>query len=125
MPSKDQPFQSIDGLAPEQRSLSALPSRPAQQRPEELRVRAMTDPDSPPKYRINGVVVNMQNLPPHSPARPASLGESPRRRSARCVIEDAKPAAPRRRDEGLRGDSPSSPPGAASASTMYNDYLSR
>jgi putative endopeptidase len=27
--------------------------------PEDLRVRAMTDPHSPAQYRINGVVVNM------------------------------------------------------------------
>jgi endothelin-converting enzyme/putative endopeptidase len=29
------------------------------ERPEDMRVRAMTDPHSPAKYRINGVVVNM------------------------------------------------------------------
>ena len=31
----------------------------ANERPEDLRVRAMTDPHSPAKYRINGVLVNM------------------------------------------------------------------
>jgi hypothetical protein len=40
-------------------------------------------------------------------------------------MEDAKPAAPVRRDAGLREDSPSSPPGAGSARTMYNYYLPR
>jgi len=32
------------------------------ERPEDLRVRAMTDPHSPSKYRINGVVVNMPDF---------------------------------------------------------------
>ena len=31
----------------------------ANERPENMRVNAITDPHSPPRYRINGVVVNM------------------------------------------------------------------
>ncbi len=50
----------IDGLTPEQRFFVGFAQWAcANERPENLRVRAMTDPHSPPEYRINGVVVNM------------------------------------------------------------------
>jgi len=49
-----------DGFSPEQRFFIGLAQWACEnQRPEEQRVRAITDPHSPGKYRINGVVVNM------------------------------------------------------------------
>jgi putative endopeptidase len=49
-----------DGLTPEQRFFIGFAQWAcSNERPEELRVRAATDPHSPGEYRINGVVVNM------------------------------------------------------------------
>ncbi|HVI08347.1 MAG TPA: M13 family metallopeptidase [Candidatus Binatia bacterium] len=57
---KDKNLQSIDGLTPEQRFFIGFAQWDcANERPEDLRMRAITDPHSPAKYRINGVVVNM------------------------------------------------------------------
>jgi len=53
-------LQPIDGLTPEQRFFVGFAQWAcANERPEDLRVRAQTDPHSPPEYRINGVAVNM------------------------------------------------------------------
>jgi endothelin-converting enzyme/putative endopeptidase len=53
-------LESIDGLSPEQRFFVGFAQWAcANNRPEEMRVRAMTDPHSPDEYRINGVVTNM------------------------------------------------------------------
>jgi endothelin-converting enzyme/putative endopeptidase len=53
-------LESIDGLTPEQRFFVGFAQWAcANERPEDLRLRAITDPHSPAKYRINGVVVNM------------------------------------------------------------------
>jgi endothelin-converting enzyme/putative endopeptidase len=53
-------LQAMDGLTPEQRFFIGYAQWDcANERPEDLRVRAQTDPHSPPEYRINGVVVNM------------------------------------------------------------------
>jgi putative endopeptidase len=53
-------LQPMDGLTPEQRFFIGFAQWDcANERPEDLRVRAQTDPHSPPEYRINGVVVNM------------------------------------------------------------------
>jgi len=58
--SKDKNLQPIDGLTPEQRFFIGFAQWDcANERPEDLRVRAATDPHSPARYRINGVVVNM------------------------------------------------------------------
>jgi endothelin-converting enzyme/putative endopeptidase len=58
--TKDQHLQPVDGLTPEQRFFVGFAQWDcANERPEDIRVRAMTDPHSPAKYRINGVVVNM------------------------------------------------------------------
>ncbi len=58
--TKDQNLQPVDGLTPDQRFFIGFAQWDcANDRPENLRVRAMTDPHSPAKYRINGVVVNM------------------------------------------------------------------
>ncbi|HEV1993573.1 MAG TPA: M13 family metallopeptidase [Candidatus Acidoferrum sp.] len=58
--TKDLSLQSIDGLTPEQRFFIGFAQWDcANERPEDLRVRAVTDPHSPAVYRINGVVENM------------------------------------------------------------------
>jgi len=58
--NKDKSLQPIDGLTPEQRFFIGFAQWDcANERPEDLRVRAMTGPHSPARHRINGVVVNM------------------------------------------------------------------
>jgi putative endopeptidase len=58
--TKEKNLQPIDGLTPEQRFFIGFAQWDcANERPEDLRVRAATDPHSPAQYRINGVVVNM------------------------------------------------------------------
>ena len=53
-------LESRDGLTPEQRFFVGFAQWDcADARPEALRVHAKTDPHSPAKWRINGVVVNM------------------------------------------------------------------
>ena len=57
---KDKDLKPVDGLTPEQRFFIGFAQWDcSNQRPEEMRLRALTDPHSPSKYRINGVVVNM------------------------------------------------------------------
>ena len=56
----DKPQAKIDGFTPEQRVFLSWGRIWCQNaRPEELRHRAMTDPHSPGRYRVNGVVRNM------------------------------------------------------------------
>ena len=58
--TKDKNLQAIDGLTPDQRFFIGFAQWACDnQRPEEMRLRATTDPHSPARYRINGVVVNM------------------------------------------------------------------
>jgi putative endopeptidase len=58
--TKGKNLQPVDGLTPEQRFFIGFAQWDcANERPEDLRVRAATDPHSPAQYRINGVVVNM------------------------------------------------------------------
>jgi putative endopeptidase len=58
--TKDQSLQAIDDLTPEQRFFIGFAQWDcANERPEELRVQAVTNPHSPARYRINGVIVNM------------------------------------------------------------------
>jgi putative endopeptidase len=53
-------LQPREGLTPDQRFFVGFAQWACgNERPEDLRVRAITDPHSPPKYRVNGVVVNM------------------------------------------------------------------
>jgi len=53
-------LESIDGLTPEQRFFIGFAQWDcANERDENMRVRAVTDPHSPAEYRINGVVTNM------------------------------------------------------------------
>jgi endothelin-converting enzyme/putative endopeptidase len=58
--TRDMNLQPVDGLTPEQRFFVGYAQWDcANERPEDLRMRAQTDPHSPAKFRINGVVVNM------------------------------------------------------------------
>jgi putative endopeptidase len=58
--TKDKDLKPIDGLTPDQRFFIGFAQWDcSNEREENLRVRALTDPHSPSKYRINGVVVNM------------------------------------------------------------------
>ena len=58
--NKNKKLQPIDGLSPEQRFFIGYAQWDcANDRPEDLRLRAQVDPHSPAQYRINGVVVNM------------------------------------------------------------------
>jgi endothelin-converting enzyme/putative endopeptidase len=60
MPQKAQPSALRDGLTPEQRFFVGYAQWACENdRPENLRVKAMTDPHSPGRYRVNGLVVNM------------------------------------------------------------------
>jgi endothelin-converting enzyme/putative endopeptidase len=52
--------ESRDGFTPEQRFFIGFAQWACESnRPEDLRVQAATDPHSPGKYRVNGVVVNL------------------------------------------------------------------
>src|SRR5438309_5046679 len=58
--TKEKQLNPIDGLTPDQRFFVGFAQWACtNERPEDLRLRAITDPHSPAKYRINGVVVNM------------------------------------------------------------------
>jgi endothelin-converting enzyme/putative endopeptidase len=58
MPQQAQPPR--DGLTPEQRFFVGYAQWACENdRPENLRVHAMTDPHSPGKFRVNGLLVNM------------------------------------------------------------------
>ena len=55
-----QSLEPRDGLTPEQRFFVGYAQWAcANERPEEQRLRALTDPHSPPRWRVNGLVVNM------------------------------------------------------------------
>jgi endothelin-converting enzyme/putative endopeptidase len=56
----DKRAERIDGFTPEQRFfISHAQGWCRNSSPEAVRLQAQTDPHSPPKYRVNGVVVNM------------------------------------------------------------------
>jgi endothelin-converting enzyme/putative endopeptidase len=58
--TKDQGLKAQDGFSPDQRFFVGLAQWACGSlRPEAQRERALIDPHSPPRYRINGVVVNM------------------------------------------------------------------
>jgi len=55
-----QKLDAIDGYSPDQRFFIGMAQWAcSNSRPETERLQALTDPHSPPKYRINGVVANM------------------------------------------------------------------
>jgi endothelin-converting enzyme/putative endopeptidase len=56
----NQRLQPVDGLTPEQRFFVGYAQWAcANVRPQTARVRARTDPHSPPRYRVNGLMVNV------------------------------------------------------------------
>jgi putative endopeptidase len=58
--TRNKDLRPVDGLSPEQRFFIGFAQWDCSNtRPEELRVGALTDPHSPSRFRINGVVVNM------------------------------------------------------------------
>jgi putative endopeptidase len=58
--TKDSKLEPKNGLTPEQRFFIGFAQWAcANERPEELRMRAAVDPHSPARYRINGVLLNM------------------------------------------------------------------
>jgi endothelin-converting enzyme/putative endopeptidase len=58
--TKGKDLKPIDDLRPDQRFFVGFAQWACENdRPEDARLRAMTDPHSPAEYRINGVVVNM------------------------------------------------------------------
>jgi endothelin-converting enzyme/putative endopeptidase len=58
--TKEQRLQPVDGLTPAQRFFVGFAQWACQnERPEQMRVNAIVNPHSPPRYRINGVVTNM------------------------------------------------------------------
>jgi putative endopeptidase len=58
--TRDQHLATVDGLTPDQRFFVGFAQWDcANERPEDLRLRARTDPHSSAVHRINGVVVNM------------------------------------------------------------------
>jgi len=62
-----------DGLDPEQRFFVGYAQWACEnQRPENLRVKALTDPHSPGKYRVNGLVVNMPEFEKAFSCKPGS-----------------------------------------------------
>jgi putative endopeptidase len=61
--TKDKNLKPVDSLTPEQRFFIGFAQWDcSNSRPEELRLRVLTDPHSPSKFRINGVVVNMPDF---------------------------------------------------------------
>jgi putative endopeptidase len=57
---KEKQLTDRDGLTPDQRFFVGFAQWACENtRPEDLRARAIVDPHSPPKYRVNGVVVNV------------------------------------------------------------------
>ena len=58
--TKDMSLQDRDGLTPDQRFFVGMAQWACENtRPENERANAVTDPHSPDRYRVNGVVVNM------------------------------------------------------------------
>jgi endothelin-converting enzyme/putative endopeptidase len=81
--TKGQKLKSIGGFTPEQRFFIGFAQWACEnQREENLRMRAITDPHSPGKYRINGVVTNM---PEFQQAFQCKAGQ-PMVRERRCKV---------------------------------------
>ena len=71
--TKEMTLHDRDGLTPDQRFFVGLAQWACENvRPEDERVNAITDPHSPGKYRINGVVVN---IPEFGPAFSCKVGQ--------------------------------------------------
>jgi len=69
----DKALESRDGLTPEQRFFVGYAQWTCEDiRPEELRVRAITDQHSPGKYRVNGLAANMPEFARAFSCKPGS-----------------------------------------------------
>ena len=81
----DKVLAPIDGLTPEQRFFVGFAQWDCgDTRPEALRVRALTDPHSPGRHRINGVVVNMPEFEQAFACKPTARLVKPERQ--RCTL---------------------------------------
>jgi putative endopeptidase len=61
--TKNMKLEPRDGLSPEQRFFVGYAQWACENtRPEDLRMSSMTDPHSPGKYRVNGLMVNMEEF---------------------------------------------------------------
>ncbi len=66
-------LRAADGLSAEQRFFVGYAQWAcANERPEELRVSAVTNPHSPPRYRVNGLVVNVPEFGKAFQCKPAA-----------------------------------------------------
>jgi len=71
--------ESRDGFTPEQRFFIGFAQWACENnRPEDLRVQAATDPHSPGKYRVNGVVVNLPEFAKAFACKPGAAMTSAR-----------------------------------------------
>lgn len=78
-------LESRDGLTPEQRFFVGFAQWDCgDARPEALRVKALTDPHSPSRYRINGVVVNMPEFEKAFACKPGQKMVKPE--AERCKV---------------------------------------
>ncbi len=81
--TRNVPLEIRDGLTPERRFFVGNAQWACEnERPEALRMHAITDPHSPGKYRVNGLVVN---LPQFEKAFSCKAGQ-PMRKEDRCRI---------------------------------------
>ncbi len=81
--TKNTKLESRDGLSPEQRFFVGYAQWACEnERPENLRMSAITDPHSPGKYRVNGLMVNME---PFQKAFSCKAGQ-PMIRENRCRV---------------------------------------
>ena len=77
-------LENREGMTPEQRFFVGTAQWTCQnERPESLRLHAMTDPHSPGKYRINGVVVNMPEFARAFACKPGQAMVKPREKLCR------------------------------------------
>jgi endothelin-converting enzyme/putative endopeptidase len=82
--TKDKDLKPIDGLTPEQRFFIGFAQWDcSNERPEDLRVQAMTDPHSPPEYRINGVLLNIPEFEKAFGCQPGQPMTKPREKVCR------------------------------------------
>ncbi|KQW88361.1 peptidase M13 [Massilia sp. Root418] len=80
----DKVLENREGMTPEQRFFVGTAQWTCQnERPESLRLHAMTDPHSPGKYRINGVVVNMPEFAKAFACKPGQAMVKPKEKLCR------------------------------------------
>ena len=91
--TRDKKLEDRDGLTPDQRFFIGFAQWDCgNERPENLRANAITNPHSPGKYRINGVVINMPEFQQAFSARRGSPWCA--RTAAGCGSTAANPSQP-------------------------------